>query len=81
MLVHFLRMFDQLHNQVRGNKVEHNVWVGFERQLHEIVNYPGFATWWVDRGHWFSDAFRSLVESQMGAADAPRVYESWNAEA
>ena len=79
-MLHFFRAFEQLHHESRGKNLERDVWLGFERQLCDIVAYPGFAGWWEDRGHWFHGPFREFVESQMGADNPPRIYETWNQE-
>ena len=50
LLLHLLRMFEQLYHQHRERNVEMDVWQGFDRQLCDWVSAPGFASWWDVRG-------------------------------
>ena len=79
VLVHFFRMFEQLYHQVLADGLEDSLWRGFERQLHDIVAYPGFQHWWRERGHWFSDDFQGCVRSHMDPDNRPRLYDGWQA--
>ena len=71
LLVHLLRMFEQLFHQQRDHGVEADVWQGFERQLRDWASTVGFSRFWAARGHWFGDEFRLFVEAHMGGG-APR---------
>ena len=70
---HTFRLFEQLHYQNRDGGVEPEVWDGFQNQLRDFAAYRGCADWWTTRAHWYGKGFRSLVESNMDASNAPQL--------
>ncbi|MEJ2239650.1 MAG: hypothetical protein P8X82_15245 [Gemmatimonadales bacterium] len=62
MWFHLLRAAEQLHYYSLEGMVEPRIWRGFQRQLDEVVRYPGVRQYWELRRDWYSDEFQGFVD-------------------
>lgn len=67
---HILRAAEQLHYYSLEGMVDQRIWRGFQRQLDEVVRYPGVREYWAGRHDWYSDEFQSFVDGIIAAAPA-----------
>ncbi|WP_412061288.1 hypothetical protein [Rubrivirga sp. IMCC45206] len=62
MWFHLLRSAEQLHYYSLEGMVDARIWRGFQRQLDEVMRYPGVYQYWEQRRHWYSDEFQAFVD-------------------
>ena len=62
MWFHLLRAAEQLHYYSLEGMVDQRIWRGFQRQLDEVVRYPGVQEYWELRRDWYSDEFQSFID-------------------
>ena len=62
MWFHLLRAAEQLHYYSLEGMVDQRIWRGFQRQLDEVVRYPGVQQYWELRRDWYSDEFQSFID-------------------
>jgi len=70
MWFHLLRAAEQLHYYSLEGMVEQRIWRGFQRQLDEVVRYPGVQQYWQLRRDWYSDEFQEFVDQLLERAPA-----------
>ena len=68
---HLLRAGEQLHFYSLEGMVDQRIWRGFERQLDEIVRYPGLQQYWEVRSDWYSDEFQAFINGLI--SEAPKA--------
>ena len=42
--------------------VDARIWRGFQRQLDEVIRYPGVKEYWQLRRDWYSDEFQNFID-------------------
>jgi hypothetical protein len=57
-----LRAVEQLHFYSLEGMVDQRIWRGFQRQLDEVMRYPGVMQYWQLRRDWFSDEFQEFID-------------------
>lgn len=62
MWFHLLRAAEQLHYYSLEGMVDQRIWRGFQRQLDEVVRYPGVQQYWELRRDWYSDEFQLFID-------------------
>jgi len=62
MWFHVLRAAEQLHYYSLEGMVDQRIWRGFQRQLDEVVRYPGVQQYWERRRDWYSDEFQAFID-------------------
>jgi hypothetical protein len=63
MWFHLLRAAEQLHYYSLEGMVDARIWRGFQRQLDEVIRYPGVKEYWQLRRDWYSDEFQNFIDS------------------
>jgi hypothetical protein len=66
MWFHLLRAAEQLHYYSLEGMVDQIIWRGFQRQLDEVMRYPGVQQYWLLRRDWYSDEFQGFVDGIYG---------------
>jgi hypothetical protein len=60
-----LRSLEDLHTQWLEGLVDKRIWTGFDRQMSEFAQSPGFSQWWAIRRQFFNDEFQAFWESKI----------------
>ena len=68
MWFHLLRAAEQLHYYSLEGMVDQRIWRGFQRQLDEVVRYPGVQQYWEMRRDWYSDEFQMFIDQIFARA-------------
>jgi hypothetical protein len=68
MWFHLLRAAEQLHYYSLEGMVDQRIWRGFQRQLDEVVRYPGTQQYWAVRRDWYSDEFQGFIDQILEQA-------------
>ena len=68
MWFHLLRAAEQLHYYSIEGMVEQRIWRGFQRQLDEVVRYPGVREYWELRRDWYSDELQGFIDQLLATA-------------
>ena len=68
---HLLRAGEQLHFYSLEGMIDQRIWRGFERQMDEIVRYPGLQQYWEVRSDWYSDEFQAFINGLI--SEAPKA--------
>jgi len=68
MWFHLLRAAEQLHYYSLEGMVDQRIWRGFQRQLDEVVRYPGVQQYWAVRRDWYSDEFQGFIDQILEQA-------------
>ncbi len=68
---HLLRASEQLHFYSLEGMIDQRIWRGFERQMDEIVRYPGLQQYWQVRSDWYSDEFQAFINGLI--SEAPKA--------
>jgi hypothetical protein len=66
MWFHLLRAAEQLHYYSLEGMVDPRIWRGFQRQLDEVVRYPGVEQYWQLRRDWYNDEFQAFIDQIYG---------------
>lgn len=69
LLHHFTRTGEQAHLSFRAGTFDADVWNGLEAQILDVCSSPGIQEWWSLRGHWYSEAFRALIDKSNGGVN------------
>lgn len=64
-LMQSLRALEELHAQWLEGLVDARIWQGFDAQMTEIIQAPGFQQWWEQRRHFFSEEFQMLLDGKV----------------
>ena len=67
-----LRSLEDLHTQWLEGLVDARIWTGFDRQMTESTQAPGFSQWWAIRRHFFNDEFQALLDSKVAEGPASK---------
>jgi len=67
----FVRALENAYIQWCEGALDHRHWAGMRRMLSDYAQLPGFAGFWSDRKHWFSEDFQSFMDSEILDVDAP----------
>ncbi len=68
-----MRSLEDLHAQWLEGLVDARIWTGFDRQMSESTQAPGFSQWWAIRRHFFNDEFQALLDSKIAEAPASKT--------
>jgi hypothetical protein len=60
---HTMRVYEQAYLSFRAGILETQIWLGMETAVLEVISSPGAQEWWSLRKHWYSEAFRSLIDN------------------
>jgi hypothetical protein len=60
------RFREDLYFHYLDGALDPDIWSGFDANVHEVVQYPGFHQWLAVRRHWFSAAFQTYIDEKMG---------------
>ena len=66
------RSLEDLHAQWMEGLVDARIWAGFDRQMSESSQAPGFSQWWATRRQFFSDEFQAFFDSKIAEGAASR---------
>lgn len=67
---HFARTCEQAYSSFRVGTLDTEIWYGLEAQALEVFSSPGMQEWWGLRRHWYSEAFRSLIDKSNSVSTA-----------
>ena len=66
----FARTSEQAYCSFRVGTLDAEIWYGLEAQALEVFSSPGVQEWWGLRRHWYSEAFRSLIDKPNSVSTA-----------
>ncbi len=68
LLHHYSRTWEHAHLSYRKGTLDAAIWQGLVAQTCDVFGSPGIQEWWRVRGHWYSDEYRSFIESSAKAS-------------
>ena len=72
--MNFIRSLENGHIQWQEGALDSRVWYGMKRQSSDYTRLPGFAEFWANRKHWFSEEFQEFMGAEiMGESLKPRA--------
>lgn len=76
-LLRIFRYWDGVHFHFLDGTLPAPYWQSIQRQMQDIVPYPGVQSWWQSRKHWYTDEFGNLVGTIISNSQKALAYSSY----
>jgi len=72
-----MRHYENIHYQFLTGMIEKDEWQGFRRNLKAMLEWRSTKEYWMNEGHYYSDAFRAevqTIQAEMTESDSTDSY-------
>jgi hypothetical protein len=78
-LLRVFRYWDGIYFHYTDGALPAQHWKSIQRQMQDVVAYPGVQAWWGSRRHWYTDEFNAFVASIIQEAPKAEAYSAYEA--